>query len=104
MRLPLMTALLLVFLSSCLTACVHDTPKPQVITKIQIERPKLPANKLYCRTRPEPPAKPESGRTMSKAAAWYFALLEAWGEDCEAKLAEVRDVLQPALAPMTPVQ
>lgn len=41
---------------------------------------------------------------MSKAAAWYFALLEAWGEDCEAKLAEVRDVLQPAVAPMKPVQ
>lgn len=100
MRLTPMTALLPLFLLASLTGCVGTTPKPQVITKIQIERPHLPANKLYCQSRPEPPAR---GKTQ-KAVAWYAAQLHAWGEDCEARLAEVREIVRPTVTAMEPVK
>lgn len=93
----LKTLLFLTLSSVCLTACdlmgVAHRP-PTVLTQIQVEpQPVLEAS-LTCPPKPAPPPKPTAGNTMSKPAASFLADRLAWGEDCEAKLAEAREQLR----------
>lgn len=112
MRRLLMTGLWPLFFLASLTACAPTLQPPTVLTRIQVERLQVPETKLRCQTRPEPPAEKsfigptgiETKPLKQSHVAWYLAELHAWGEGCEAKLAEVRELLRPSLAPMVPVE
>lgn len=71
-----------------------------MLTQIQVERLQVPEDKLRCATRPEPPA---VGATQ-RSVAWYLAELHSWGQECEARLAELREILRPSIDPMAPVE
>ena len=94
MRLHLTTAPWLLFCLVSLTGCAWFNPQatrpPTVLTKIQVESPPI-SSSLSCPPRPTPPA-PETATQRDVAA--YLRELAAWGEDCEAKLAEVREALR----------
>lgn len=103
MRRPMMTALLLPFLLASLTACASDPPAPVVLTRLQVERPQVPADKFICKPKP---AVPSAGATQ-KSVAWFIALLENRGDDCAAKLDELAEIFRawgatPAIAPVPP--
>ena len=58
---------------------------------IQVERTPINPVSLTCRERPLPP---ENGTQADVAA--YLRELEAWGAECEAKLADLREILRPS--------
>ena len=83
-----------------LTACNPPwaTRPPTVLTQIQVERQPINQADLVCPPRPLPP----EGGTQQDVAT-YFRELIAWGETCQAKLAEVSEMLRPAVdAPASP--
>lgn len=94
MRHSLTMVLLLLSLGASLTSCemmgMASRP-PTVITKIQLER--SPISSLQaCPERPQPPP---ANATQRDVAA-YLRELIAWGEDCQARLAEVAEALKGA--------
>ena len=88
-----MTAPLLLFCATLLTACNPPwaTRPPTVLTQIQVERQPVNLSDLHCPERPRPP---ESG--TQRDVAIFLLELAAWMETCQAKLAEVRELLRPA--------
>jgi len=89
----LMTVPLLLFCATLLTACSPPwaTRPPTVLTQIQVERQPVNLSDLHCPERPRPP---EAG--TQRDVAIYLLELAAWMETCQAKLAEVRELLRPA--------
>lgn len=78
-----------------LTACdlmgmAHRPPTP--LTKIQVERMTAPVETLTCSKRPTAPAE---GATQADVAV-YVREVTSWGDECEAKLADVRELLRPS--------
>lgn len=98
-RLAMMVPLLL-SLAVSLTACVGSTTPPQLLTRVQVVRPEVPVNKLYCASEPAPPI---DGITQ-RGVAWYLRELVAWGRNCEARVAELRALLRPSVVESDPVQ
>lgn len=78
-----------------LTACDPwaeiATRSPTLLTRIQVERPEIKAENLQCNRRPQPP---DIGGTQADVAV-YVREVTAWGDECEAKLADVRELLRP---------
>lgn len=68
------------------------TRPPTLLTKIQLERQEINPASLLCRPKPLPP---EDGATQADVAV-YLRELEAFGTDCSAKLADVREILRPS--------
>jgi hypothetical protein len=83
-----------------LTACVGSTPPPQLLTRVEVVRPQVPVNKLFCASEPAPPAE---GATQ-RGVAWYLRVLRSWGKDCESRVDELRALLRPTLRESEPVQ
>lgn len=71
-------------------ATMLATRPPAQLVKLQVERPQINQSSLLCPPRPLPP----EGGTQADVAV-YLRTLEAWGRDCEAKLADVREILRP---------
>ena len=77
-----------------LTACDLmglATRPPTPLTRIQVERPQLRAESLTCSNRPPTP---DEGATQADVAV-YVREVTAWGDNCQAKLADVRELLRP---------
>lgn len=89
----------LLFSAVSLTACVGSTP-PQLLTRVEVVRPEVPVNKLFCASEPAPPAE----GTTQRGVAWYLRELQSWGKDCEARVAELRALLRPSLRESDPVE
>lgn len=68
------------------------TRPPTVLTRVQLERQEISPATLLCRPKPLPP---EEGATQADVAV-YLRELEAFGTDCSAKLADVREILRPS--------
>ena len=86
---------LLLSLAASLTACEMMglvTRPPTVITKIQLERSPISAH-LACPPRPLPP---QAETVTQRDVAAYLSEVIAWGEQCQAKLAEMDEVLKAA--------
>ena len=91
---------LLLSLGVSLTACEMmglATRPPTVITKIQLERSPISV-RLACPPRPLPP---QAETVTQRDVAAYLSEVIAWGEQCQAKLAELREALTPP-APQSP--
>jgi hypothetical protein len=68
----------------------HRPPTP--LTKIQLVPTTVRVETLNCNTRPHPP---DIGATQADVAV-YVREVTAWGDECEAKLADVRELLRPS--------
>ena len=78
-----------------LTACDRfpslATQPPTQLVKVQLKRPEITGTNLLCSLRPLPP---EEGTQADVAA--YVREVVAWGDECESKLADIREILRPA--------
>lgn len=94
MRPRLTMVLLLLFFASSLNACAPEKPEPILITQLQTEQASLPPAKLRCPTpRPRVPD-PKTATQVSVAA--FLEEYEAWGDGCDDRWREVRELLRPA--------
>ena len=76
-----------------LTACDQTwlaTQPPTPLVRLQVERPPVDPSQLQCQSRPQPP----KAGTQADVAV-YVRELDAWGAECESKLADVREMLRP---------
>ena len=92
-RLPLFFVVSL--MTFALTACdlmgmAHRPPTP--LTKLQLVPTTVQAETLSCDKRPTPP---DIGATQADVAV-YVREVTSWGDECEAKLADVREILRPS--------
>jgi hypothetical protein len=85
-----LAALSVLLLASC------AAPAPQVITKLQIETPTVPAQLLTCS--PAPAVPPSAGLTQSAVAVYVAQLWDAH-LDCSDKLAAVKQALSTLITP-----
>ena len=89
-----MTVPSLLFCATLLTGCEWAgmaTRPPTVLTQIQVERPQVNLADLHCPQRPPPP---KSG--TQRDVAIYLLEVAAWMDTCQAKLAEMREILRPS--------
>lgn len=97
---PLTTALSLLCCAILLTACdlmgMAHRP-PTVLTQIKVERQQVNLADLHCPPRPLPP---EAGTQRDVSA--YLEQVVAWMDTCQAKLAEVSEILRPSQEEKSP--
>ena len=78
-----------------LTACdmlpTRATLPPTQLVKVQKVTPEITGTNLLCPLRPLPP---EEGTQADVAI--YVREVVAWGDECESKLADIREILRPA--------
>lgn len=95
MRLRRVTDLLPLCCGLSLTACGWFSPEatrpPTVLIKTETQAQPLLTSPT-CRQRPNAPA-PETA--TQRDVALFLRELNEWGEECEAKLAEVSEMLRP---------
>ena len=65
-------------------------PPPELITRLQVVRPALPAALLSCSPEPPPPA-----TDLDDDAVEWIAAVQLAGRDCRGKLDAVRDLVDP---------
>ena len=93
MRLPRMTALLLLFCAISLSAC---GPESLVVQKLPDLPPLLiQPQRLEC---PESrPRVPDPATATQRDVSKFLERYEAWGDGCDVRWAELREILRPSL-------
>ena len=68
------------------------TRPPTLLTRVLMVQPEIDPESLSCPQRPQPP---DAGGTQADVAV-YLREAIAWGDSCEAKLADLREILRPS--------
>ncbi len=80
------TGALLLCSAMLLSGCA--APEPRLLVERRMERPRLPPTLLICQDSPDPP-----DALMQREVADFIVRLWEAGEDCRAKLAALRGLL-----------